>query len=40
MAGGRCCSIADIGCWGRMVFAAEGGLSLDARPNSPRGATG
>jgi glutathione S-transferase len=30
---GDACSIADIGCWGRMVFAAEGGLSLDARPN-------
>ena len=27
------CSIADLGCWGRMVFAAEGGMSLDARPN-------
>ncbi|HYI04185.1 MAG TPA: glutathione binding-like protein, partial [Reyranella sp.] len=30
---GDACSIADIGCWGRMVFAAEGGLPLDARPN-------
>jgi glutathione S-transferase len=30
---GDACSIADIGCWGRMVFAAEGDLSLDARPN-------
>ncbi len=29
---GDACSIADIGCWGRMVFAAEGGLSLDTRP--------
>ena len=28
------CTIADIGCWGRMVFMAEGGLSLDARPNA------
>ncbi|MFI5000850.1 MAG: glutathione S-transferase family protein [Reyranellales bacterium] len=31
---GETCSIADIGCWGRMVFMAEGGLSLDARPNA------
>lgn len=30
---GDACSIADIGCWGRMVFAHEGGLSLDSRPN-------
>jgi len=30
---GDACSIADIGCWGRMVFMAEGGLSLDQRPN-------
>ena len=30
---GDACSIADIGCWGRMVFAHEGGLSIDARPN-------
>jgi len=27
------CTIADIGCWGRMVFMAEGGMSLDNRPN-------
>ena len=30
---GDACSIADIGCWGRMVFAHEGGLSIDTRPN-------
>ncbi len=30
---GDACSIADIGCWGRLVFAAEGGLTPDARPN-------
>ena len=30
---GDSCSIADIGCWGRMVFMAEGGLSLDDRPS-------
>ena len=28
------CSIADIGCWGRMVFMAEGGMSLDNRPHA------
>ena len=26
---GDSCTIADIGCWGRMVFMAEGGMSLD-----------
>jgi glutathione S-transferase len=31
---GDACSIADIGCWGRMVFMAEGGMSLDNRPNA------
>jgi glutathione S-transferase len=31
---GDACTIADIGCWGRMVFMAEGGLSLDARPHA------
>jgi len=31
---GENCSIADIGCWGRMVFMAEGGMSLDSRPNA------
>ncbi|MCX7364861.1 MAG: glutathione S-transferase family protein [Alphaproteobacteria bacterium] len=31
---GESCTIADIGCWGRMVFMAEGGLSLDNRPNA------
>ena len=30
---GDACSIADIGCWGRMVFAHEGGLTIDTRPN-------
>jgi glutathione S-transferase len=29
---GEGCTIADIGCWGRMVFMAEGGMSLDSRP--------
>jgi len=27
-------TIADLGCWGRMVFMAEGGMSLDKRPNA------
>jgi glutathione S-transferase len=31
---GERCTIADLGCWGRMVFMAEGGMSLDARPNA------
>ena len=31
---GDACSIADIGCWGRMVFMAEGGMSLDTRPSA------
>ncbi len=31
---GDACSIADLGCWGRMVFMAEGGMSLDNRPNA------
>jgi len=31
---GENCSIADIGCWGRMVFMAEGGMSLDSRPHA------
>jgi glutathione S-transferase len=31
---GDTCTIADIGCWGRMVFMAEGGLSLDSRPHA------
>jgi glutathione S-transferase len=31
---GDSCTIADIGCWGRMVFMAEGGLSLDGRPHA------
>jgi glutathione S-transferase len=29
---GERCTIADIGCFGRMVFMAEGGMSLDSRP--------
>lgn len=29
---GEHCTIADIGCFGRMVFMAEGGMSLDSRP--------
>ena len=28
------CTIADIGCFGRLVFMAEGGMSLDTRPNA------
>jgi len=31
---GDTCTIADIGCWGRMVFMAEGGMSLDRRPHA------
>ena len=31
---GDSCTIADIGCFGRMVFMAEGGMSLDNRPNA------
>jgi len=27
------CTIADIGCWGRMVFMAEGGIELSHWPN-------
>jgi glutathione S-transferase len=30
---GEACSIADIGCWGRMVFMAEGGLNIARWPN-------
>lgn len=30
---GDACSIADIGCWGRMVFMAEGGLDISRWPN-------
>ena len=26
-------TIADIGCWGRMVFMAEGGLDIETWPN-------
>jgi len=31
---GESCTIADLGCFGRMVFMAEGGLSLDKRPHA------
>jgi glutathione S-transferase len=31
---GEHCTIADLGCFGRMVFMAEGGLSLDKRPHA------
>ncbi|MGZ3341209.1 MAG: glutathione S-transferase family protein [Reyranella sp.] len=31
---GNSCTIADIGCFGRMVSMAEGGMSLDNRPNA------
>ncbi|MGE0853537.1 MAG: glutathione S-transferase family protein [Hyphomicrobiaceae bacterium] len=30
---GESCSIADIGCWGRMVFMAEGGMDIARWPN-------
>jgi glutathione S-transferase len=30
---GEACSIADIGCWGRMVFMAEGGFDITNWPN-------
>lgn len=30
---GNACTIADIGCWGRMVFMAEGGLDIADWPN-------
>ena len=30
---GDACTIADIGCWGRMVFMAEGGLDINRWPN-------
>ena len=30
---GDSCSIADIGCWGRMVFMAEGGMEIARWPN-------
>lgn len=30
---GEACTIADIGCWGRMVFMAEGGMDIAAWPN-------
>jgi glutathione S-transferase len=29
---GNACTIADIGCWGRMVFMAEGGLDINRWP--------
>jgi glutathione S-transferase len=29
---GNVCTIADIGCWGRMVFMAEGGLDINRWP--------
>ena len=30
---GDACTIADIGCWGRMVFMAEGGIEIAKFPN-------
>jgi glutathione S-transferase len=30
---GDACTIADIGCWGRMVFMAEGGMDIAGWPN-------
>ena len=34
------CTIADIGCWGRMVFMAEGGMDIAAGPTSRPGRAG
>jgi len=31
---GEQCTIADLGCFGRLVFMAEGGMSLDKRPHA------
>jgi glutathione S-transferase len=31
---GEHCTIADLGCFGRLVFMAEGGMSLDKRPHA------
>ena len=36
---GEACSIADIGCWGRMVFMAEGGLNIARWPSLEAWAT-
>jgi glutathione S-transferase len=36
---GDACTIADIGCWGRMVFMSEGGMSMDGRPHLRKWAT-
>ena len=36
LAGGEAPSIADIGCWGRMVFMAEGGLEIARWPQLQR----
>ena len=33
---GNAISIADLGCWGRMVFMAEGGLEIERWPNVKR----
>lgn len=33
---GETCTIADIGCWGRMVFMAEGGFDITNWPNIVR----
>jgi glutathione S-transferase len=33
---GEVCSIADIGCWGRMVFMAEGGIDIARFPEVAR----
>jgi glutathione S-transferase len=30
---GDACTLADIGCWGRMVFMAEGGMDIGGWPN-------
>jgi len=31
---GQQCTIADLGCFGRLVFMAEGGMNLDRRPHA------
>jgi glutathione S-transferase len=30
---GNTCTLADIGCWGRMVFMQEGGMDIAGWPN-------
>ena len=37
---GDALTIADIGCWGRMVFMAEGGMDITAGPTCTPGRSG